>query len=252
MAISASVVASINDGTNLSSYSTAAWTPTNNRIEWMFVQHGLASGVATRPSVSGNSLTWEFIGEYYVGTADGMSCFAAMNVGSVGTNGTTTANFGAQAALGCEAVIFETSGMDLPSVSSSTCNYAGFVGVGGGGGKVNTDTLPNSGYTAGDPISTPVQPLVSTSRCIGAIVISANVAMAVSGSWTELSDQGHTAPTRRMEAVWRSDAVDSSFTSTWSGTVFTRGMMVEILASPRLPAQPVNATVVASHRAASW
>lgn len=240
-------VSTLNSATDATSYATGSWTPTNNRLFWLFVENSVTSGGAVRPTVTGNGLTWEFVHEYYAGTNDGMALFVAMNVGSVGTVGTTTLNFGGVTQLGCEAMIVETDGSDLPLTLSSALNYVGFVGGGGGGSVVNTATMPTGGLS---PWA--VQPLVADSRCIGAIVISANVALSASAPWTKLSDAGHNTPTRRMMTCWRSDAVDSSFTATWTGTVFDRALFVEILTRPRLPAQAVNASVAAVQRAAAW
>lgn len=238
--------ATINSGTDATSYATAAWTPVNNRLFWLFAENSVTSGGAARPTVSGNGLTWEFVGEYYAGTNDGMSLFVAMNVGSVGVNGVTTLNYGVTQ-LGCEAMIVETDGMDLPSTLASALNYVGFLGVAGQGSVVNTDTVVGAGYGPW-----PVKPMAPDSRCIGAIVISANVVMSATAPWAKLLDQGHATPNRRMMSCWRSDAVDSSYTATWTGTVFDRAMIVEILIRPRQPAKPTNATGPAVQRASSW
>lgn len=219
MALAASLLAWINSSTNASSYASGAGSPAADRFLLAFVS---ATGSAIQPTVptpSGWGLTWSQVGtshNFFSGSnGAGLWVFGAKTSTAPGS-GSFTANFGAQAMLGAEAAIIETSGHDLSATVAQL--VVQFVkSTIDATGTTDSLALAAAGAAANRPFSYWVHFTDEVTN--------------FQTNWTELHDLGHIGPTRGAESQWRSDAFETTASADWTTSSSFGAVALEVKAA---------------------
>lgn len=108
------------NSTNNSTYATASFAPTKDRLVLVFVMSVNSSNAAANiPTLSGNGLNWVMVqtATCRVSNDYRLSCFRAM--GSAPTAGPLTFNFGGQSQSQCAWSIFEYDGLDVSAADGA-------------------------------------------------------------------------------------------------------------------------------------
>lgn len=215
MAITASLVGSpLADNVDRTSYTFPSWTPTPDRLVKVDVYFSVGSGTAVSPTLSGNGITWSLVDEEIVGTTVGLATYVG-KTGASPSTGALTISFSGVTQAHCCAHVTEIDGADLSGTALDAV--------------VQSKSTNDGSVTSFS--STLTSAPAATSRCFSAFGISVNEAVTHRTNWTELADAGHTAPTRRLESQWRSDAAEQTFSASWTSSANLRVIAVEIKAA---------------------
>lgn len=208
------------NGSNLTSYDSASWTPPSSGIVVLFV-HARASGGPTTPSVSGNNLTWTQIGSTYEGQSgngDGLSCFAADLSGSP-TTGVTNIDFGATTQVHCVAHFFQVTGVDISGGLSS-----GFV--------QNQQTRGTSATSGGVTLNSPGS---SDNRPAAFLYHQVDETMTEGTDFTLLDKHNNAGQTRSLLTEYRGDAFDTFPDASWTTSSDWAAFGIELKAASSTP-----------------
>lgn len=220
-------VTELADNVDRTSYSTASWTPTPNRLILVFLSFAVDAGVAAIPTLSGNSIgTWSNVTDTIAGGPGGTALYVALS-GASPAAGALTASFSGVTQNHCDIDVIEVDGADISGTAlAAVLQSATFPAASG--------TSPQSVALASAP--------AGTSRCFSGWALNSNTALTPRSNWTELGDAGHTSPARRLETQWRPDASEQTGSvSGWGGSVTLRGILVEIAASAAASRSPFAA-----------
>src|SRR3990170_7964129 len=184
--------------TDATSYANTAWTPPSGSLIVVYVsQRGNTDAANVSPSISGNNITWVQIKAILRGTAYRLTLFGADASGAA--SGATTVSFGSNTQQFCMASFFSASGVDLSggvaaafvqSPSNSATGLSASVALAAAGNAAN-------------------RPIFGCSQ-------STNIAQSPRTNWTEADDRTVTSPTDGLETQWRSDAFETTASSTWT------------------------------------
>lgn len=209
-----------NNGSNLTSYDSASWTPPSSGIVVLFV-HARVSGGPTTPTVSGNNLTWTQIGSTYEGQSgngDGLSCFAADLSGSP-TTGVTNIDFGAATQVHCVAHFFQVTGVDISGGLSS-----GFV--------QNQQTRGTSATSGGVTLNSPGS---SDNRPAAFLYHQVDETMTEGTDFTLLDKDNGAGQTRSLLTEYRGDAFDTFPDASWTTSGDWAAFGIELKAASSTP-----------------
>ncbi len=223
MAIVPSLVASINSGTNASSYASGAASPAADRFLLAFVS---GTGNAIQPTVptpSGWALSWSQVGtdhNYSSGAnGGGLWVFGAKTTTAPGSD-VFTADFGLQSLIGCEAAIIAISGHDLAATVAQL--VVQFVkSVIDASGLSGSLALAAAGAADNRPMSYWVH--------------HTNEVTDPRVNWTELFDGNHLAPTRGAECQARTDAFETTASASWVTSSVYGAVALEVKAAVAAP-----------------
>lgn len=233
MAFSATLATpAIADNVDRTSYTTASWTPTANRYITVWVSFAVDSGVAVAPTLSGNGIgTWSKVTDTIGGGPGGTAVYVALSGGSPSA-GVLTVDFAGVTQNHCDIHVLEVDGADLTGTALSA---------------VRQSAIQNAaGLSSPASLSLTSVP-ADASRCFASWALNSNTALTPRTNWTELADAGHSAPARRMETQWRSDAAEQTTSvSGWAGSITIRGIIIEIAAAPT-PVSPSSVSTAEAH-----
>lgn len=208
--------ASVNTNIAATSFATASWTPTPNRLLVVYVAFSIAAGTAAAPTLSGNGLTWTFVRQGIGANPDGIACYVALTT-SAPTTGVLTIDFAGVTQTYCIAQVIEIDGVDISGTALAAV--------------IQNDGTSPAAQASPFSRSFGAVPQVS-SRIIAGYYLTLNTAMTPRASWTELFDAGNAAaPARELEIQWRSDASEQTYSvSGWAGSVQFRAAALELKA----------------------
>lgn len=208
--------ATVNTNVAATSFATASWTPTANRLLVAFVGFSIAAGTAVAPTLSGNGLTWTFVRQGIGANPDGMAIYVALSTASPST-GALTIDFAGVNQTYCIAQVIEVDGADLSGTALAAI--------------IQNDGTSPAAQASPFSRSFASVPQVS-SRVMAGYYLTLNTAMTPRANWTELFDAGNAvAPARELEVQWRSDVSEQTYSvSGWAGSVQFRAGAIEIKA----------------------
>lgn len=202
---------SIFSGTDAASYTTntGAWTPASTSSLVMAIIQSNGSGAST--SVTGNGVTFtQMAGKS--ASLGGTTTNVDIWVGSASspTSGETTAAWATNRS-GCNIMVLEITDLDLSG--GSTGAFVQLV-ASTGTSQTGANTLAAASNSANRPLATWIH--------------SANEQSSARTNWTELRDGNHANPSMGGECQWRSDAFETSCSSTWATNADYIGVAVEL------------------------
>jgi len=183
---------------NATSYDNTSWTPPTSGLIVVFVSNrGNTDPENVAPTISGNGLTWTQIKTAVRGTSYRITLFGANASGS--SAGVTTISFGSNTQQFCMASFFHATGVDLAGgVAAAFVQSPTSTGF----GSASSVTLASAGHADNRPVFGCSQ--------------STNIAQSPRTNWTEADDRTVTSPTDGLETQWRSDAFETTASSTWT------------------------------------
>lgn len=216
----------INDGSNCTnpcSYANTSWTPPTSGLIVVFVHNrGSTEAQGVVPTVSGNNITWTQIATVAHGTtADVYTLFGADATSS--SAGVTTFSYGSNLQLNMTASFFSISGVDLTGGVAAAFVQSPTTSGTNTSGSITLNAAGNSNNRA----------------------VSGWVHMAQEGSnfrgptgdgqgstdWTEVDDMSGAGPARGIETQYRSDAFETTASSSWTTSSAYLGIAAEIKAA---------------------
>jgi len=204
MAITCTLIDSINNASDLSSYSFTSKTYSNNKLYIVFVGTSHGTLLAPAPSaISGGGLTFTNVGtdvSYSSVGVRAISCWRAL-VTSGATTGTVTITLtGNTPSTSCEAVILELDGID----TSGTNGSGAIVQSGTTSGSSTTLTVTLSAFGSAD------------NRPVGFFTWRANSTGTVGSGFSLLTTNNHASPSMGFLAEWHSTSNDNTVDASWA------------------------------------
>lgn len=208
--------ATVNTNIAATSFATASWTPTANRLLVVYVGFSIAAGTAVAPTLSGNGLTWTFVRQGIGANPDGLAIYVALSTAAPST-GALTIDFAGVSQTYCIAQVIEIDGADISGTALAAI--------------IQNDGTSPAAQASPFSRSFASVPQVS-SRVMAGYYLTLNTAMTPRANWTELFDAGNAAaPARELEIQWRSDVSEQTYSvSGWAGSVQFRAGAIEIKA----------------------
>lgn len=232
MAFSFTSIGLLSSGTNASLYtSSAPLTPNASRLVIAVIEAAKATAT-TDPAVAGYGLTWSKINAYTwnTGATQGWFGIWAAFSGASPSGTAVTANFGAQAMLGCEILVTEVGGADVSGTVA-----AAFVQTVLG----TVDAVATSGSITLAALGSPDNAAFGTFGHVAAEVTTAG------SGFTTIHDVTHAGPNQGTMDEWKlnTTTVNASWTTSakWGGiaaeikAVSTAG---GLLLQPNIPLIP--------------
>lgn len=190
----------ISSGTDATSYANTSWTPPTADLILLAVFNTKATAADAVTSVTGNGITWTSIASATYGASNikRLTLFGANGAGS--SAGATTISFGANTQTACNASFFQATGVDL---------------TGGVAAAFVQSPVVNAGAAATSGSITLAAAASVDNRPISVFGSAANETMTVRTNWTVMDIIGGTAPVRNCITQVRSDAFETTGSSTW-------------------------------------
>jgi hypothetical protein len=217
VAVSAVNAVSVVNGSDLSSYATASYTPTADRLMIAAVHNrGSASGITPdTPTLSGNGLTWSQVVTYLpdnTGTQYRATVFVAKS-GASPSAGAVTADFGGVNQGGCIIVVDEFDGADLTGAALDAI-IQNKTGATTGGATSETITLDGA--------------IGSGNATYGTFMHEANEGNTPGSGYTELADQfTGTGMSMSIITEYRADG-QTTVDASWTTSIQHGGIALEI------------------------
>lgn len=195
-----------------SSYDTASWSPPTTGLIFAVYTARRTTDTPDVPTMSGNSITWDHINSFlYESSNRRLGYFVAKASGA--TTGATTINFG-EVVLACSMSLFQVTGADETTTSSSTVEFATNSGTGTSGSATLTGP-------AGD----------SANRCLFAIDQDTNPNEdfgSAESNWTKLDTLNGLGHSRTTCTEYNDVAYDGSTSLSWTSSVAWGAFIVEL------------------------
>lgn len=210
------------DTTSLTTYVTASYTPTANRLQLLSVMYTKSTGMAEPTSVTGCGLTWIKVASatYNSAATPASTIIVYRAMGAAPSAGTISITFGA-GQNGCAWSLAEFAGIDTS-------------GTDGSGAIVQFAT---NSVDLALPFTVTLPAFSSADNAtFGAFGFQAPAApTSIGAGFTQVHETGFATPNQRILTQWRADndtTVD--FTTSSAGGSDTGGVAIEIKALPSI------------------
>lgn len=230
MTIAMNALANVASDADQASYATGSVAPAGDALILVAVENRrAAAGGATLPTLAGNGLTWVEIAtqpfdDDGAETKRGrLTVFRSM--GAAPSSGAITASFGGTTQLACIIHVVE---------------FTGVVTTGANGADAVVQSAKNEGVGVSSLTVTLAAFAQAENGAYSAFAADVNVAINPDTGWTEINDDGTTAPISRLETQWRADNDTSAVGTMSAGGADMAGIALEIAAQVDTPSTPNN------------
>jgi hypothetical protein len=227
MAIAAAALTGSNQTVNNTSFSTASITPTANRLVLALIYNRVSAGTASAPTLSGNGLTWVEVDSVQTAAARRLTLFRAM--GGSPSAGAVTIDCGGVTHIHCIWSIVEFSGVDTS-------------GTNGSGAIVQSDAINGAAATSLTVTLAAFSDVLNATY--GGFMYLANEAGTTGngGAYTQIHQVNQAENTTSVISEYLL-ANDTSVDASWTSSVASYGVAVEIKDAVGTPAAATRAWV---------